>query len=45
MDQHPRVDRALARRVLAEVASRVEVFQERDMVLEMENILKEKKLE
>ena len=41
----PRVDRALARRVLNEVASRVEVFQERDMVLEMESILREGKLE
>ena len=41
----PRVDRALARRVLNEVASRVEVFQERDMVLEMESILREKRLE
>ena len=41
----PRVDRALARRVLNEVASRVEVVQERDMVLEMESILREKRLE
>ena len=35
-----RVDRALTRRVVAEV-----VFQERDMVLEMGESLREKKLE
>ena len=34
------IDRALARHVVAEVAARVEVRQERDMVLEMEDIKK-----
>ena len=37
----PRVDRDLARRVLSEVATRVDVF----VVLEMEEMLREKKWE
>ena len=41
----PRVDRDLARRVLQEVAPRVDVHIGRDYVLEMEGMLSEGRLE
>ena len=41
----PRVDRDLARRVLGEVQGKVDVFIGRNVTLEMEEMLREKKLE
>ena len=40
----PRVDRDLARRVLGEVQGKVDVFIGRNVTLEMEEMLREKKL-
>jgi hypothetical protein len=41
----PRVDRALGRRCLQEVAARADVFLGRDYVLDMEELLRDKLLE
>ena len=43
--QDPRVDRALARRCLQEVAARADVFLGRDYVLDMEELLRDGLLE